>query len=67
MRYRAPEGLHDDCVCALALAVQLYRTEFDATPLRLINTDDADGDDGGESFIERAIRRNGAYFPSDWH
>jgi hypothetical protein len=24
VRYSAPEGLHDDCVCALALAVQCY-------------------------------------------
>jgi len=26
VRYAAPEGLHDDCVCALALAVQARGT-----------------------------------------
>ena len=26
VRYSAPEGVHDDCVCALALAWQLYAT-----------------------------------------
>jgi hypothetical protein len=26
VRYTAPEGLHDDCVCALALAVQRMAT-----------------------------------------
>lgn len=26
VRYTAPEGLHDDCVCALALAVECLRT-----------------------------------------
>ena len=36
VRYTAPSGLHDDCVCALALAVQLrgdaaaMRVEADA-------------------------------------
>lgn len=25
VRYEAPSGLHDDCVCALALAVKMYR------------------------------------------
>jgi hypothetical protein len=24
VRYAAPAGMHDDCVCALALAVRLY-------------------------------------------
>jgi hypothetical protein len=36
VRYRAPDGLHDDCVCALALAVQLYTTDYDQEPLRLL-------------------------------
>lgn len=26
VRYTAPSGLHDDCVCALALALDLYKT-----------------------------------------
>jgi hypothetical protein len=26
VRYSAPEGMHDDCVCALALAVHLWRS-----------------------------------------
>lgn len=26
VRYSAPEGLHDDCVCALALAYDIYKT-----------------------------------------
>jgi hypothetical protein len=26
VRYTAPEGLHDDCVCALALAWDMHKT-----------------------------------------
>lgn len=34
VHYSAPDGLHDDCVCALALAVQAIRqTPYYATPL----------------------------------
>lgn len=29
--YSAPEGLHDDCVCALALAVEKYRRTYGLT------------------------------------
>lgn len=29
VRYTAPEGLHDDCVCALALAVECRRTAIE--------------------------------------
>jgi hypothetical protein len=37
-RYSAPEGMHDDCVCALALAVEMRRRspfgmQFEARPL----------------------------------
>ena len=64
VRYCAPPGLHDDCVCALALAVRLYATEFGGGPLRLVN---GSGPEGGETFVERAIRTHGAFFPTDWH
>jgi hypothetical protein len=57
--------MHDDCVCALALAVQHYANEIDLPPLRLLNGGGSGGS-AGESFVERAIRRNGAFFPSDW-
>ena len=30
VRYSAPEGFHDDCVCALALANEMYRRSFDS-------------------------------------
>ena len=33
VRYSAPEGMHDDCVCALALAVQLYQGEGLGQPM----------------------------------
>jgi hypothetical protein len=38
VRYEAPAGLHDDCVCALALAVQQHtnRTKFRAQTARLL-------------------------------
>jgi hypothetical protein len=35
VRYSAPEGLHDDCVCALALAVQ-HRTAQNAMPVQVV-------------------------------
>jgi hypothetical protein len=38
VRYRAPHGLYDDCVCALALAVRHYATEFDGVPVRLLGS-----------------------------
>ena len=64
VRYCAPAGLHDDCVCALALAVRHYASEFDAEPLRLLNVADPNGGDDRETFVERAICQNGAFFPS---
>jgi hypothetical protein len=36
VRYSAPEGVHDDCVCALALAVRHFATVFGVKPLRLL-------------------------------
>ena len=58
VRYTAPEGMHDDCVCALALAVECLRTrargrlscvvmgggEVDEDPVKawLLNDDDDD-------------------------
>lgn len=32
IRYSAPEGMHDDCVCAMALARKLYLTRPTGTP-----------------------------------
>lgn len=50
-----PEGLRDDCVCALALAVQYCTTEFDGEPLRLLNGSDPDDEEGGtRGEIERS-------------
>jgi hypothetical protein len=65
VRYRAPEGLHDDCVCALGLAVRHRTTHFDAEPLLLLGGS-GDEPDTGESFVKRAIARHGAFFPVDW-
>ena len=58
VRYSAPEGLHDDCVCALALATQIWRRTAYAPPLGIINLADAlreEYSDNGEAIplIER--------------
>jgi phage FluMu gp28-like protein len=45
VRYSAPEGLHDDCVCALALATQIWRRTAYAPPVAIINLADALKDD----------------------
>lgn len=63
VRYCAPEGLHDDCVCALALAVRHFSAEYDGDPLGVLSA--ADSDDG-EAFVARAIRTRGAFFPGDY-
>jgi len=52
VRYSAPEGLHDDCVCALALVTQLWRRTAYAPPVAIINLADAlrdDTSDNGEA------------------
>jgi hypothetical protein len=36
VRYTAPEGMHDDCVCALALAVECLRSGPRAPALTLV-------------------------------
>jgi len=36
VRYSAPDGLHDDCVCALALAVECMRTSGPALSLDVV-------------------------------
>jgi phage FluMu gp28-like protein len=52
VRYSAPEGLHDDCVCALALATQIWRRTAYAPPIAILNLADALRDkesDNGEA------------------
>lgn len=39
VRYSAPEGMHDDCVCALALAVMAYNQHRVVLPERIIYYD----------------------------
>jgi predicted phage terminase large subunit-like protein len=57
-----PRGAHDDDVDALSqLIARCVRHE--AAPLRLVTGSEPDS---GETFVERAIRRNGAFFPGDW-
>jgi predicted phage terminase large subunit-like protein len=57
-----PRGAHDDDVDALSqLIARCVRHE--AAPLRLVT---GSVPDSGETFVERAIRRNGAFFPGDW-
>jgi len=41
VRYSAPEGLHDDCVCALALATKLWRRITHGPIPMIINLADA--------------------------
>ena len=63
VQYAAAAGMHDDCVCALALAVRHYANRIDRPPLLLLGSDDVD--DGGESYIMERLRRYGSYFPGD--
>ena len=44
VRYSAPDGLHDDCVIALALAVAHWQAAYRRTPLHIVSLDDAGAD-----------------------
>jgi hypothetical protein len=63
VHYSAPEGMHDDCVCALALALQHYTGRV-GRPLRLI-TGMEDDEETGENYITRRLKKYGFYFPGD--
>jgi hypothetical protein len=63
VHYCAPEGLHDDCVCALALAVRLYAMEFDREPLRLLTGSDQSG---ARSGIARMLAFLSPRVSADW-
>jgi len=63
VRYCAPEGLHDDCVCALALAVRHYAMEFDREPLRLLTGSDRSG---ARSGIARMLEWLNPPVSKDW-
>jgi hypothetical protein len=64
VRYNAPEGLHDDCVVALALAVHKYEELRRTPPLELLFANRVQDHPGG-SFVERAVRKRGCWFPRD--
>jgi hypothetical protein len=66
VRYCAPEGLHDDCVCALALAVRQYATEFNGIPLRLVTSIGAGGSGGSMAFKRALDWLGGVSVSTDW-
>ena len=52
VRYSAPEGLHDDCVCALALAVRKFELLGLSVPFALIGAEDIDRMDDKQGEID---------------
>ena len=48
VRYSAPEGLHDDCVCALALAVRKFELMGLSVPFALIGSEQIAEEQGHE-------------------
>jgi len=76
--YSAPEGFHDDAVCALALAVAHYQAKVvHRFTLRLMNTEDVPETDAERKALADAehakaaqdvldrIRQQGMYWPGD--
>ena len=64
VQYAAPPGMHDDCVCALALAVRQHGHCVNTVPCEIlgpVNPDDSDGDD----WLTRTVMREGSWFPGD--
>jgi hypothetical protein len=46
--------------------VRHFFAEYDGEPLGLLSAVDADDGNAGETFVERAIRTRGAFFPGDY-
>lgn len=72
VRYSAPPGQHDDCVCALALAWTHWQRATRREPLRFFGATDQERHEldaarrrAGQQTIDDAVRRGGAYFPGD--
>ena len=66
VHYSAPDGSHDDAVCALALA--WHRYNVDHIPLALLGSQDEPTDErarleAGAEDLKRIIKEQGAYFP----
>ena len=72
VRYSAPSGMHDDCVCALALAVEARRRfankewrllEFDQPSLEHEQQFDALRKARASTTVSQALTRDGVYWP----
>lgn len=61
VRYTAPEGVHDDCVCALALAVQ----QFNSSPAAMMIWGGFDLNDNEQEAADLAQREEAARAVSD--
>ena len=71
VQYTAPEGLQDDCVDALALAVQAYTDEVDRPRFELLFSEPLSPEAEQERRAEQAkafenyVRSHGSWFPVD--
>jgi hypothetical protein len=63
VQYAAPIGIHDDCVCALGLAVRHYVPKVEGKAW--LSWDDDLSDESHEKYIMDHLRRNRSYFPGD--
>jgi hypothetical protein len=72
VRYSAPSGMHDDCVCALALAVEARRRfankdwrllEFDHTSSHTQERLDAIRKSRASHAVSQALKSDGVYWP----
>jgi hypothetical protein len=73
VQYRAPEGVHDDCVMALALAVQVYADVVDRAPFHMFGGSEARDSPEAEQARRQAhaealaayVRVHGVWVPGD--
>ncbi|MCZ6812414.1 MAG: hypothetical protein O7D97_10485 [Planctomycetota bacterium] len=67
VRYAAAEGMHDDAVCALALAVKHYAWQTQRSPELIIcgERDYMDLDGQPDDSFERYVIKHGCWFPGD--
>ena len=71
MHYSAPDGEHDDCVCALALAVRQQARRFGSALYLITPGGDTTEDEAVErqryadALRERVLRNGGCWMPGD--
>ena len=68
VRYAAAEGMHDDGVCALALAVKHYEwmTHRPSEIMFYTGRDEIDADGQPDNWLERHVLKYGSFFPGDF-